>query len=380
MLHRGGAEVTLVVATDGEAAYPAMDADQRRALGRARRTELVAALAVQGLDDVPVHWLGLPDSGLADHADDLRDALVPLLAGADAYLAPWPGDPHPDHRAAGQAAAAAAPATTHGWSYPIWMWARMTPDDPAIPWIRAHLIEIDDAARRAKRDAIGCFASQVMHGPNGEPPVLPADVLAHAARGEELLFREPRSASAPVERFAELYADGNDPWRADSWYERRKRAVVLASLPRERYRTVFEPGCGTGDLSVELARRCTRLLASDPVPAAVDRAKAATATQPGVKIDCDALPEAVPDERIDLAVFSEVLYYLDDDALDETLRRTVAVLEPGGDLLVVHWRGWPAEAPRDAMATHAVVRGRPELEPLVEHIDEDFVVLVLRRR
>ena len=64
-LHRAGAEVTLVVATDGEAAYPALDADARRDLARARRVELAAALRAQGLGDVAVHWLGLPDSGLA---------------------------------------------------------------------------------------------------------------------------------------------------------------------------------------------------------------------------------------------------------------------------------------------------------------------------
>lgn len=380
VLHRSAAVVTLVVATDGEAAYPALDAGARRDLGRARRAELGAALVAQGLAEVPVHWLGLPDSGLAQHADALRDALVPLLADADAYLAPWPGDPHPDHGAAGRAAAAAAPATVHGWSYPIWMWAWTTPDDPAVPWHRAHLVELDEAVRTAKRAAIGCFTSQVGPGPDGSAPVLATAVLAHADRRAELLFREPRSAAAPVERFAQLYAEGNDPWRTGSWYERRKRAVALASLPRERYRAAFEPGCGAGELTVGLAERCACVLASDPVPTAVERARAATAGTIGVRVDCDALPAAVPHEPIDLAVFSEVLYYLDDAAVHETLDRTLAVLEPRGDLLVVHWSGWPAEAPRDAAATHAMLRDRSELEPLVDHVDEDFVLLVLRRR
>ncbi|MEA2972920.1 MAG: hypothetical protein QOG82_1378 [Actinomycetota bacterium] len=379
LLQRSGATLTFVIATDGEAAYPAMGADERRALGRARRAELMAALAVQGLAECEVRWLGLPDSGLSDHAEALRDRLVPLLADADAYLAPWPQDPHPDHRAAGRAAAAAAPPTAYGWSYPIWMWAWNTPDDPALPWHRAHLVDLDEPARQIKRDAVGCFTSQVTPGPDGSPPVLTPAFLAHPGQGFELLFREPRSSAAPVERFAELYDDGNDPWRTGSWYERRKRAVVVASLPRERYQTAFEPGCGTGELTVDLAPRCARLVASDPVPAAVERARAATAGTAGVRVECDALPEAVPCEPIDLAVFSEVLYYLDDDAVEETLRRTVAVLQPGGDLLVVHWRGWPAEAPRDAVATHEMVRNRPELETLVEHVDEDFLVLVLRR-
>jgi hypothetical protein len=79
-------------------------------------------------------------------------------------------------------------------------------------------------------------------------------------------------------------------------------------------------------------------------------------------------------------VFSEVLYYLDDPAVHASLDRALAVLEPGGDVVVVHWRGWPPEAPRDAEATHRMVRARPELTVLVEHTDDEFVLLVLRRR
>lgn len=68
------------------------------------------------------------------------------------------------------------------------------------------------------------------------------------------------------------------------------------------------------------------------------------------------------------------------DAGRGALDRTLAVLHPSGDLLVAHWRGWPAEAPRDAAATRAMLRDRSELEPLVDHVDEGFVLLELRRR
>lgn len=381
-LHRAGAQVTIVVVTDGEAAYPALGPAARRDLARARRAELAASLRAQGLDEVPVHRLGLPDSGLAGCGAELRAALAPLLADSDAYLAPWTGDPHPDHRAAGAAAAEVAPVTAHGWSYPIWMWAWLAPDDPTVPWDRAYLLEMD-AARAAKRAGVAAFASQVGPGPDGSPPVLDPGMLAHADRPAELLFRAPRAASAPLSRFAALYADGADPWSGDSWYERRKRAVVLASLPQERYRTAFEPGCGTGALTAVLATRCDAVLASDPVPDAVRLARRRTAALPGVRVDEAGLPAAVPTDPtdpIDLAVFSEVLYYLDDRSVEATLDRSLAVLRSGGDLLVVHWRGWPPEAPRDAVATHRMVRDRPELVPLAEHTDADFVLLVLRRR
>lgn len=185
-------------------------------------------------------------------------------------------------------------------------------------------------------------------------------------------------ARALQERFTELYSDG-DPWQTDSWYERRKRAVVLGSLPGERYGTVFEPGCGAGELTLGLAARADRVLASDPVPVAAGRAADAARDLPGVSVSVSALPDAVPAERIDLAVFSEVLYYLDDTTVTRTLDRTLAVTPAGADVVVVHWRGFPPEAPRDAEATYRMLGARPELETVVSHVDEHFLLHVLRR-
>ena len=66
--------------------------------------------------------------------------------------------------------------------------------------------------------------------------------------------------------------------------------------------------------------------------------------------------------------------------MSAVLDRTLDALPPGADVVVVHWRGWPPEAPRDAEATHRMVRARPELTTVVEHVDDGFVLLVLRRR
>lgn len=381
-LDRAGAEVVLVVATDGEAAHPGLGADDRRALAAVRRAETDAALAELGLGHVPVHRLGLPDSALAEHAPALRDALREHLAGADAYLAPWPHDPHPDHAAVARAAAEAAPVTAHGWSYLIWTWAWSGPDDRDLSWPRARVVTLTDDDRAARDRAVRAYASQLAPGPDGSPAVLAAGLLEHLNRPVDLLLREPRATAAPAARFAELYEGGQDPWAGDSWYERRKRRVVLASLPRERYRSAVEPGCGTGDLTLELAARCDHLLATDYVADAADRARAAvrTAGADGVEVRAAALPDSLPDGPIDLAVFSEVLYYLGDAALDATVERALAALEPGGDVVVVHWRGWPAEAPRDAAATHRVLVEHPDLDVLVEHVDERFLLHVLRRR
>lgn len=381
--HAAGADVELVVATDGEAAYPGASAEERAALGRTRRDELREALTALGLGPVAVHWLGLPDSGLAAAEAALVDALQPLLRTADAYLAPWSGDPHPDHAAAGRAAAAAAPVTAHGWAYPIWALARQRPDDDRIPWSQAYSYALDSPTRAAKRAAIARFTSQLVRAPGGSPPILPAAVLRFFDTDRELFFRTPPAASAPPHRFSTLYSGGDgDPWRTrTSWYEIRKRAVLLACLPKARYTHAAEPGCGLGVLTMALALRCDAVTASDYTPEAVAATAEATGGASNVTVTRWALPApaALP-AGIDLAVLSEVLYYLSPDDLDATVDRLAEALVAGGDVVVAHWRGWPAEAPQDPGATHERLRADRRFEVLVEHTDAEFHLDVLRRR
>lgn len=380
-VHAADGRVELVVATDGEAAFPGAGPTARAELGRTRRRELRDALGELGMADVIVHWLAMPDSALGARA--LTARLRPLLAGADTYLAPWHDDPHPDHRAAGRAAAAAAPVTARGWAYPIWMWPCSDPLDPAIPWDRAVQHVLPAPAAERKRAAIARFTTQLAAAPGGGPPILPPAVLAHFDTGRELLFRVPRTDSAPPDRFAELYRDGDgDPWRTRrGWYELRKRAVLLACLPRQRYRWAAEPGCGLGLLTRALAARCDRVDASDYTAEAVDATRRETEGIPGVQVAGHALPadDTLPD-GIDLAVLSEVLYYLSPTDLAATADRLARALRPGGDAVLVHWLGWPEEAPSDAVATHRVLSGDARFETLVEHTDAEFLLHVLRRR
>jgi LmbE family N-acetylglucosaminyl deacetylase len=380
-LHERGSTVDLVVATDGEAAFPGLQEAQRAELGRCRREELHGSLRVQGLGDVAVHWLGLPDSGLAEHSAELARLLEPLLAGANLCLVPWPGDPHPDHSTAGEVALRVAPVTTHRWSYPIWMWHWLRPDDDAIPAANAFTHRLTDEQRERKAAGIAAFSSQLKPGPDGSDPILEADMLEHFERGTEVVFRQPPHDTAPVDRFADIYDGGADPWGVTtSWYERRKRAVALSSLPRERYGLAVEPACGGGAFTAELAARCDRVVAFDPVPAALRQAEQVTVGMPNVVVRHGILPDDLPSEPTDLVVFSEILYYLGDADLKDTVDSAVAALRPGGHLLAVHWLPWAAEAPRDGMAAHRVLLAHPGLSRVVEHMDQDFVLHVLARR
>ncbi|WP_296144368.1 MULTISPECIES: PIG-L family deacetylase [unclassified Pseudonocardia] len=381
--HASGVDVRLVVATDGEAAFPGLDADGRAALGRARRAELHDALRALGLDGVDVTWLGLPDSGLDAHRDELTDAVAPLLADAGACLATWADDPHPDHAAVGAAVSAVAPVTTACWAFPVWACVWGAPDEVRVPWERAARHALDSGAAARKRAAVAAFTTQVGAAPDGGAPVLPPEVLAHFDSGVELFLRAPRRAGAPAARFADLYAAGDgDPWDTrTSWYERRKRAVALACLPRERYRCAAEPGCGTGELTRELAARCDAVHASDYAAAAVAATREAVAGAGHVTVSGAALPDAAAlPSGVDLAVLSEVLYYLSAPDLGATLDRLADAVVPGGDVLVVHWRGWPEEAPHDAREVRARFDADDRFALLVEHVDDGFALHVHRRR
>jgi LmbE family N-acetylglucosaminyl deacetylase len=380
-LHERGTTVGLVVATDGEGAFPRLSPEDKAELGRTRRRELRESLRAQGLGEVDVHRLGLPDSGLTDHAAELAERLTPLLADADVCLVPWPDDPHPDHHTAGEVALRVAPVTAHRWSYPIWMWHWLRPDDPRIPRSRGFVHRLTDERRRRKAAGVSAFESQLKPGPDGSEAILASTMVEHFERGVEVVFRQPPERSAPLARFADLYGDGADPWGVTtSCYERRKRAIALASLPRERYGLAVEPACGVGALTAELAARCDRVIAFDPVPAAVRAARRSLSTLSTVEISQGVLPADLPTEPTDLVVFSEILYYLGDADLAATVDGAVAALRPGGHLLAVHWLPWAAEAPRDGMAAHRFLLARSGLAPAVEHVDQEFVLHVLIRR
>ena len=83
------------------------------------------------------------------------------------------------------------------------------------------------------------------------------------------------------DKLTRLYDESPDPWGFEtSWYERRKYALTLASLPRERYTSAYEPGCSIGVLTRLLADRCDSLLASDIIPRAVEAASRRVGTWP----------------------------------------------------------------------------------------------------
>jgi LmbE family N-acetylglucosaminyl deacetylase len=191
MLASRGVPVTTVSASDGGAAHPDLSAQQRDVLERVRRAELRRAAGTLGLSE-PI-LLGLPDGQIAEHEDRLADLLSDILDGQPDgtwCAAPWSGDGHPDHEAAGRAAAVAVARTGAALlEYPVWMWHWADPDDAAVPWDRAYRALVSASAVKRKHDAAQCFRSQIEAVAPGEAPVLPPAVVQRLLAVGEVVFR-----------------------------------------------------------------------------------------------------------------------------------------------------------------------------------------------
>ena len=183
MLAAAGARLRLIAVTDGEASHPGADPE---AIARVRTAESVAARHVLGAGDIEVIRLRLPDTGLSGREDELAARLRELCAGFAVCLAPWEGDAHADHEAAGRAARR---ATGQVLSYPIWMWHWAKPADRRVPWPRACQILLPADVAVLKADAIQAFASQLTDRAGATGPVLPPGIVAHFTRPHEVLLR-----------------------------------------------------------------------------------------------------------------------------------------------------------------------------------------------
>jgi LmbE family N-acetylglucosaminyl deacetylase len=191
LLADAGVALTVVSVTDGERSHPASDAVAAGRLAELRAAELRAALAELGAGTADVVRLRVPDTEAAFHEDEVITALRPLLTGAALCLAPWIGDVHGDHEAAGRAALAAArEESVPCLMYPVWMWHWAHPGDARVPWPSAQSVPLPETARARKRAAVRRFRTQLE--PLGPEPadaaVLPPDEIAHHLRPVEVMF------------------------------------------------------------------------------------------------------------------------------------------------------------------------------------------------
>ena len=142
----------------------------------------------------------------------------------------------------------------------------------------------------------------------------------------------------PPDYFDAVYRANADPWDfAGSPYEQAKYAASLAALPRPHYAQALEIGCSVGVFTAQLAPRCGHLLAVDVSEAPLAAARQRCAALPQVELRLLRVPEAFPAGRFDLITLCEVGYYWSAADLARAADLIIAGLQPGGQLLLVHW-------------------------------------------
>jgi LmbE family N-acetylglucosaminyl deacetylase len=170
--HQGqcGLEVVVVAVTDGEHAYadwPAHDLAQRR------RAEQLAALE-QLAADITVIRLQLTDGGVANQFDQLADLLDDIVCPGDLVVAPDAADWHPDHIAAGAAAALVA-EKRHAEFLGSLFWAHHHPNGALDG--RLCVLELTDDETKRRSRAVQSHRSQLW--PEGLEPVVTPELWNH---------------------------------------------------------------------------------------------------------------------------------------------------------------------------------------------------------
>lgn len=161
---RRGVPIVIVAVTDGEGAYPSWPAP---GLGRVRQAEQDKALRMLDVPGGCIVRLHLPDGKVADHEDELTDALMDLIAPGDLIVAPWEHDWHPDHEACGRAARSAT-ARRGGTLFGSLFWAYHRVDPVAHPNLEVRRLELSEPELNRRLNALDAHRSQlqsVLHEP-----------------------------------------------------------------------------------------------------------------------------------------------------------------------------------------------------------------------
>lgn len=147
-----GAEVLVVVATDGETTIgPPLPAEE---IAARRRAEAADACRILGLG-APPRFLGLPDGGLHARGRPLAAMIDAVLEEhePDVVLSPWLLETHPDHRAVATALARTDPPR----DVQVWGYEAHTPVLPTRAVPITAVLDRKRAALQAHHTAAAAF-------------------------------------------------------------------------------------------------------------------------------------------------------------------------------------------------------------------------------
>jgi SAM-dependent methyltransferase len=176
-----------------------------------------------------------------------------------------------------------------------------------------------------------------------------------------------------------MYRASDDPWHlASGWYETRKRALIMAALPRDRFRSGFEPGCSVGELTDLLVPRCDRLLSVDAHPDAVGAARRRVVDQPSARIVQMVVPDTWPGREdgapFDLVVLSEIGYYISAAGWLLLAQRVAESTTDDAVVVAGHWRRDFPQRTQPTDQLHRVLDDVLGWPALARYADADFVL------
>jgi SAM-dependent methyltransferase len=181
--------------------------------------------------------------------------------------------------------------------------------------------------------------------------------------------------------FEARYRSDGDPWSYEtSRYEHAKYAATLEACGPGPFDEALELGSSIGVLSELLAERCERLTTVDGAPTAVAAARRRLAGRDNVDVVLGSIPEAIPARGYDLILASEILYYLEPEALTATLNRLAELAVPGARIVAVHWRPTGNERPASAAEVHAALHAQPWLSATSTASTDDYLLDVFTVR
>jgi N-acetylglucosamine malate deacetylase 1 len=195
-----GAQIDVVFLTDCSGSHPNHPRISPPALSQIRKQEAIAAVTTLGVTPTAIHFLDLPDGGLAElSAIQVESAvgrlsqLITDLHPAEVYL-PFRRDLHLDHEASHRLVRSALQHSglmVETFQYPIWM--------VTAPWrVDFKMRELANLYRLAiapvlgqKRTALQCYQSQCLPIPPETHASLDAEFLSLFSSPYELYFKLP---------------------------------------------------------------------------------------------------------------------------------------------------------------------------------------------
>ncbi len=386
-------QVELILVTDGTGSHPNAASFSAEARRQIREDEFKLALQKLGGSKANVRFwrkldAKLPELDESAHTQAIYQLTDCINAGDfKTILTPWRRDPHGDHQVVTQwVFDAVKQARNHPQILEYFVWTGHQGKLSAFPQELETLdvLEVDVLPQAEKvQAALQAHQSQlgnVFDDPSGF--TLPAHLAQVVHRTREYYVRTRFSDAAEEHQdarhtqtlshsyFNKIYADKVDPWGfATRQYEKDKYEDTVRALTKQVYPRGFEVGCSIGILTQQLAARCKTLISSEINAKALAEARRRNAHLANVHFCSMMFPRQQPAGTFDLIILSEVAYYWSEKEFAFAQSCILKLLEPQGQLLLVHYTPTETDYPLTGDQVHEKYLAlTTEASPVLRHV------------